>query len=268
MKAIIIKKENIENIYEKLTKSLKKLDIEYETHTFDEENIKINADFVIALGGDGTILKASKMALNSDTLILGINAGGLGFLSSIDGNDDFDKFINRIIKKEYYIDDRSIIQFSVERNDKNILEDIAINEIEMSSNRKSHVGKFSIYVDNTNNLLNEFSADGILISTPTGSSGYAFSTGAPIVYPSAKNIIITPIYPHAFNQRTFVLDDDKNIFTTIKSNNIDLLVDGTLKVELNKDDKVIVKKSAKNIRFISFDMNYYFNNLRERMKTL
>lgn len=268
IKTLIIKKENTDDILRHLTDAFDIFNITYDILDInDKVDINTKYDYIIALGGDGTIIKSSRIAIENNIPVLGINAGSLGFLSSVNANDDMNKISINLTENKYFIDKRSTLEVNILRNDNKVYENFCINEIEMSAKTKSHVGKFHIYIDN-DILINDFSSDGLLISTPTGASGYAFSANSPIVSPLSKNVIITPIYPHAFNQRPFIIEDDKKICIDFDNNIIDILVDGNIEFEGKKDDKIIVKKGNKCLDLITFDKNMFYSKLRDKINTL
>lgn len=197
-------------IYRSFQKELKKFGDDYnnlssfETH---KELEATKADLVITLGGDGTILKAITIIKNLPIPIMGINLGRMGFLASVE-KKIIKRAINQLVKKEYTIISRAILGLKCNLplfgNFPFALNDFTLNKRDTSSMITIHT-----YVDDV--LLNSYWADGIIISTPTGSTGYSLSCGGPIIFPDAQNFVITPVAPHNLNVRPIVIPDNKKI---------------------------------------------------------
>jgi len=197
-------------IYRSFQKELKKYGNEYnnlnsfETH---KELESIKADLVITLGGDGTILKVITIIKNLPIPIMGINLGRMGFLASVE-KKIIKRAINQLVKKDYTVVSRAILGLKCNLplfgNFPFALNDFTLNKRDTSSMITIHT-----YVDDV--LLNSYWADGIIISTPTGSTGYSLSCGGPIIFPDAQNFVITPVAPHNLNVRPIVIPDNKKI---------------------------------------------------------
>lgn len=236
------------------------------TKTEEFKKAELNKiDFVISLGGDGTILSTARELCEYEIPILGINIGHLGFLTEVEVSD-FCYAISCIKNNEYYIEDRMMLQCNMENSNKNISYTYnALNEIVLSKGTLSRIVKYGIYIDDK--LYTNFTADGIIVSTPTGSTAYSLSAGGPIIYPTLKLISITPICPHSIGVRTTVIDSNSNICVEIKKKygSVYLTVDGQESLELNEIDKVSVIASPKVCKLIKLKSNNYFNILREKI---
>jgi len=173
----------------------------------DHEDLKNKTDILFSIGGDGTLLKATSYVRNSGIPIMGINTGRLGFISSI-APDQIDEAINDLLKKNYKINQRTLLRLDTTNNlfkNKNF----ALNEVAVVKKDTSSMIKIDAYVNDE--FLNTYWADGLVVSTPTGSTGYSLSCGGPIIMPGSNNIIITPIAQHNLNVRPIVINDNSII---------------------------------------------------------
>lgn len=169
--------------------------------TFD--SVKNQTDVVLSLGGDGTILDAVVMVKESEKPILGINFGRLGFLASL-GKDQLHEAIDALERGGYMIDKRTLIEL---QSNKPLFDDnFALNDMTIQRQNQSSMITVNAYLNGE--LLNTYWADGLIISTPTGSTGYSLSCGGPIIYPTSGNFVITPVAPHNLNVRPMVVSDD------------------------------------------------------------
>ena len=165
--------------------SFKKPPLSYKDH----DGLRGNADFLISIGGDGTLLKAATHVKNSNIPIMGINTGRLGFISSI-STDQIDAAVNDLLKENYKIDNRTLLELNTS-NELFGNQNFALNEVAVTKKDTSSMIKVDAYVDDE--FLNSYWADALIVSTPTGSTGYSLSCGGPIIMPQSGNIIITPV---------------------------------------------------------------------------
>lgn len=180
------------------------MELKAEADTFENFNtVKKDTDVVFSMGGDGTILDAVVMIQESEIPILGINFGRLGFLASL-GRDQIHAAVDAIEKGSYMIDKRTLIQL---QTNKPLFEDsIALNDMTIQRRDQSSMITVNAYLNGE--LLNTYWADGLIIATPTGSTGYSLSCGGPIIYPTSNNFVITPVAPHNLNVRPMLVNDD------------------------------------------------------------
>ena len=220
-------------------------------------------DMVIALGGDGTILRTARALSKFETPILGVNIGNLGFLAGVE-RGAFEDAMKNISLGHYTIEDRMMLKCLLKGNTKQ-LDYISLNDIVISKGTLSRIVKFTITVDN--NFYTSFTADGVIISTPTGSTAYALSAGGPIIYPTLSLIEITPICPHSPGLRTLVLDSKSKVCIGIKkeSESVFLTVDGQEALQLVDIDEVAVSLSKQTCKLIRLDDYNYFNVLRKKI---
>ena len=228
------------------------------------ENIKYNdLDIIIALGGDGTILRTSRNLNNSNIPILGVNIGNLGFLTSVELLE-FENAIKKIFKDDYYVEDRMMLKCSLPLRGEPE-EYIALNDIIVSKGTLARVVKYELHIDNK--FYIDFTGDGLIISTPTGSTAYSLSAGGPIIYPNLDVIAVTPICPLSLSMRTIVLDCKSEISISIKSEHesMFLTLDGQRAIKLNNYEKILVNVSNKKCRLVKFNDYNYFDILRKKI---
>lgn len=235
----------------------------------DIKDVDKDISMVIAIGGDGTIIKGAKVAFSLHVPVCGINAGHLGYLSGINIDEDIETNIKKILDGKYTIDSRALLDVEViDESGKTTYKDVAINEAESLSSDLNNITNFKISLDTKDKILYDFSSCGLLISTPTGSTGFSFSAGGPIVSPKVRCLVVQAIYPHAFNQRAFVVEDDKPLFVVIPDYNQSLYIDGQKLISLQKNDtiKVVVGKSS--VGFISLTDNVFYKNLKNKIRSI
>lgn len=219
-------------------------------------------DFVISLGGDGTLLEAVSMVGSSETPILGINTGRLGFLATTP-KDQIEQALKDLFAKNYKIDARSLIKMEC---NKPIFQnnDFALNEFAILKTDSSSMITVHTYVDG--DYLNSYWADGLIVSTPTGSTGYSLSCGGPIVLPHSNNFVITPVSAHNLNVRPLIVSDQSEITFKIESRSNKFLVSLDSKSEsVENDVKLAVRKEDFQAKLITFSYSNYFDTLRQKL---
>jgi len=212
------------------------------------------ADFLVALGGDGTLISLARRAYKFDKPILGINAGNLGFLTDINP-ENLEEFLKKFLKNEYRIDKRMVIE--VNFNNQNLY---AFNDVVISKEIFSSM--INIKVDTQESFLNNYYGDGLIISTPTGSTAYNLSAGGPVVYPLTESFILTPICPHSLTQRPLILPSYFELTIQVE-NSAKLILDGQ---EIYDFKKISIKKAKKPVKLIHRIERNYFDVLREKLK--
>lgn len=229
-------------------------------------NIPNDTDFIIALGGDGTILQASQNSIKLNIPIIGFNTGTLGFLSEYKIKN-IKSILLKVLNNEYLIEERMMLEVY---DSKNNLLDICLNDIVIAREGFSRIVSIETKVDDK--IINQFRGDGIIVSTPTGSTGYNLSLGGPIVSPKAKNIIITPIACHSLLSRPIVLSDEENIDITImhsrktQEKEAILTCDGRRNIDLHSGDVLTVKTSNKKVKLLKITKNNFFEICNEKLK--
>ncbi len=209
---------------------------------------KMNVDMIIAVGGDGTILRAAQ---NSDAMMFGVNAGGIGFLTEADPSE-LEESIARLRRGDYTVEERAKIQVL---KDGEILGD-AVNEVVVHTDTVAKIRRFRVYVNDT--LATDMRADGMLLSTPTGSTCYAMSLGAPIIDPGVNAWVMVPMAAFRFSARPMVVPMSKKIaIECVMDKGCMLVIDGQKEVHLPGGSVVEMVSSSKHVRFVRFDKDFY-----------
>ena len=224
-----------------------------------------SADGVICFGGDGTILHMAKTATRRGLPILGVNIGTMGFMAELESTE-LDK-LSQLVTGDFTIDRRMMLDVTVQRERDIIFHDICLNDVVITKGAVARIVHLSVHCDNVQAM--ECSGDGVIISTPTGSTAYNISAGGPIVEPEAKNIIITPICSHDVGSRCIVTSDKRVITTHIVRNsrrNAFLSVDGGKTLRLNMGDETIVKKSNLETKLIRLKDRSFFDVVNTKFK--
>lgn len=252
-------------VVEKITNVFKKCKItilnSYEISKYKFEN---HLDLLIVLGGDGTLLGIARDINGKyDVPILGINIGNLGFLSSIE-IQDLDEALNKIKNGQYTIQNRILLECKVHNEDEDV-NSKALNDVVIARGTLSRMAKFQVYIDKK--LYYTFKGDGLIVSTPTGSTAYSFSAGGPFVYPDIEVIILTPICPHTRGMQPIVLKSNSEILIKAENYNgeIYLTFDGQEARKINDNTSIIINKAKDVAKILLFDDYDYFNVLRKKI---
>ena len=226
------------------------------------ETLKENTDLLFSIGGDGTLLRTVTYVRGSNIPIMGINTGRLGFISSISAGQ-IDDAINDILKKNYKISERALLELNTtNRLFKN--KNFALNEVAISKKDTSSMVRIDAYVDDE--FLNTYWADGLVVSTPTGSTGYSLSCGGPIIMPGTNNIIITPNAPHNLNVRPIVINDQSTIKLKVEDRDQLALVSlDSRSRAFDSDTELIIKKADFKIRLIQPQNNSFASTIRNKL---
>lgn len=226
------------------------------------ENLKDSADFLISIGGDGTLLKAVTYIKESEIPILGINTGRLGFISSISA-DQIDDSINDLIKNKYAINERTLLELNT-NNGLFKENNFALNEVAVSKKDTSSMIRIDAFVDEE--YLNTYWADGLVVSTPTGSTGYSLSCGGPIIMPGTNNIIITPNAPHNLNVRPIVIDDNSVVKLKIEDRDQLALVSlDSRSRAFDSGTELTIKKAKFKIKLVQPQNNSFTSTIRNKL---
>lgn len=231
--------------------------------TFDSfETLDKTSKFIFTFGGDGTILNAISYIKDSGIPIVGVNTGRLGFLATINKNYFIDQLEN-IFNDQYKLIPRTLLSIS-SNSELDLVDKFALNEITVTRRETTSMITVDSWLDGE--YLNSFWADGLIISTPTGSTGYSLSCGGPIVHPSTENFIITPIAPHNLNVRPLIVDDEACIDLKVNSraNEYFLSLDSR-NLALSTEVEIRVKKANFYVYIVETNEINYFNTLREKL---
>ena len=253
----ILKKKKFKIFFsETLNKSFSKMTY----RNINQKNISI-IDYIISFGGDGTLLNTVSLIGKSETKILGVNVGKLGFLS-YDVSEVFEQIIEQIIKSNYTLEKRSLVSIS---NKKEIIKkSFALNEISVIKKDSSSMIKIHCYINNK--FICTYWSDGLIISTPTGSTGYSLSCGGPILAPDTKNLIITPISPHNLSLRSIIIADDSKIKLKIENQGYNFLVSmDSRSYTFKGEQELIIKRAPFKANLIHPNNFDFFATLRKKL---
>ena len=256
----LVSDENSLIIDSKLKKELS-IERQNEFTFFDSSgSVSDDIDYVIAVGGDGTILRSITYVKDSGIPILGINAGRLGFLTSTQ-KENLKEGISKIKNNEYKLIKRSLLK--LESNNDEIIFSYALNEITIQ--RKDSTSMLNIACSINGNYLTNYWSDGLIISTPTGSTGYSLSNGGSIVSPESEIIILNPIAPHNINMRSLIIPDNSKIKIDVEGNDdINLSLDSRMH-SFSSKYSINISKSNFSINTIKFDDDNFYKRLREKL---
>ena len=220
-------------------------------------------DLLIAAGGDGSVLRAGHLCAPSNVPILGVNLGRIGFLIQVDRHE-WREYFDRMLQGEAWIEDRMMLHAEHVRAGESMGNWNALNEAVVGRGQYLRPVKMTASVDNLQ--LTSYVADGLIASTPTGSTAYALAAGGPILPPELRNILLVPIAPHLSVDRAVVLAEGSSVSLTVQSDNAIMSVDGQPPVNLMEDDQVIVYAADVTTQFIRFgDPGYFYRNLTAHM---
>lgn len=253
----------IEEAFLKLLYEKNIVNKEFKTFKSHKE-LNSSFDIMISIGGDGTILRAATLVRDSGIPILGINAGRLGFLAMVQ-KDEIAEFLQLIIEKKYTISERNLISLSGTPEIPEISDiNFAMNEISVS--RKDTTSMITIETYLNEEFLNSYWADGLIISTPTGSTGYSLSCGGPILTPNVSSLVITPIAPHNLNARPLVIPDDTVIRLKVTGREEHYLVslDSRIATVKNKSE-LTIRKNPFKIKMVEIQDETFLKTLRNKL---
>lgn len=254
---------NIETVIE--NNFYKSLNLKKTYHTFSEHSdLNSSYDLLFTLGGDGTFLRAVTFVRDLNIPILGINMGRLGFLATIQ-KENIRSSIKSIIDKDFSIKERSLLTVKVSK--KNIdLEEInfALNEITVARRNTTSMITVKTYLDDE--YLTSYWADGLIVATPTGSTGYSLSCGGPVINPRAKSLVLTPIAPHNLNARPLVIPDDIEIKLMVTGREKQALISLDSRISVIDDEtEILIKKAPFTIKIVQLKGQTFYKTLREKL---
>ena len=218
---------------------------------------------VISIGGDGTILRAATYVRDSGIPILGVNAGRLGFLAKVQ-KESIESFLQIVLEKKYSITERTLLSMECSPTLAQMSVDFAMNEVAVS--RKDTTSMITIETFLNGEYLNSYWADGLIIATPTGSTGYSLSCGGPILTPDVKALVITPIAPHNLNARPLVIPDDTEITLKVSGREEQYLVSLDSRItSVNNNSVLKIKKTPFRINMVEIPEETFFKTLRNKL---
>ena len=223
-----------------------------------KEDIPEKTQCLISIGGDGTLIRAARNLAGLNIPILGVNRGHLGYLNQVNRDDDLEPALDQLLEDRFQIEERMMLSGEAWKGDSLAMKDIALNEIALIRKSVLNALRFLVYVNGQ--YLSRYSADGIIVSTPTGSTAYNMSAGGPLVAPGARMMIMTPICSHELNARSIVLEPKDQIQIEVFGDGQVASFDGDTFVELEEGDRLVIRRSSVvtpmiRLREISFMQN-------------
>ncbi len=233
-------------------------------NSYKRDEIPDLVDIILVFGGDGTFLGVARLVCQHDIPLLGINVGGLGFLTEITVEELY-PMMERILEGDFEVEIREMISASIMRGKEQIGEHVVLNDLVINKGAVSRIIDLEIHIDKS--LVNTFKADGIIISTPTGSTAYSLSAGGPIVYPTLPVVIITPICPHTLTNRPLVVPSDTSITVKVLSEDPDtyLTLDGQIGIKLETGDIIELQNTHTSVKVIKSPYRDYFTILKTKL---
>ena len=233
--------------------------------TFEIEHVGEGADVIVVLGGDGTLLSVSRHGKGSEVPIIGVNLGSLGFLTEIPV-EEFAVTLENFLGGNFSISRRVMLDVRVVRDSDPIFDITILNDAVITKDALARIIDIETYVNEE--YLTTYKADGLIVSTPTGATGYSMAAGGPLIYPSLTNLIVTPICPHTLTNRPIILPESVVIRAVLKSMNekVILTLDGQVGFPLEYADEVTVRKSEHCVHLVKSASRGYFEILRTKLK--
>jgi len=219
-------------------------------------------EVAVVLGGDGTMLRAAEVAHEREIPLLGVNLGHVGFLSEVEHSKISD-VIDALVKKSYVIDPRITLGYTVERDGKVVASGWALNEVTVEREKATMV---ELFLEIDNRPISRWGCDGLICSTPTGSTAYAFSAGGPILWPEVDALVVLPISAHALFSRPLVISPQSKIAVSIESSEAFLSADALRKFALQRGDRVVVTKNPRIIKLAHLKNTLFSDRLVAKFK--
>ncbi|MFG6327026.1 MAG: NAD(+)/NADH kinase [Lachnospiraceae bacterium] len=236
----------------------------------NKDDVPEDVECVMVLGGDGTLLRASRELMERDCAFIGVNFGHLGFLADVE-KDGIIEMLDRLISGRFNIERRMMLKGKVIRDGSVIAEEAALNDIVINRSGLLGIMDFTVYVNDMR--LRDYRADGMIVATPTGSTAYSMSAGGPIVKPSANLVVLTPICPHTLNTRSIVLEGEDIIEIDIKQGKKDIdsvravYFDGDRYVEVLNGDRIVIRRSDISTKIIKLSSVSFLEILGRKMSS-
>lgn len=222
-------------------------------------------DMVIVLGGDGTLLSVARLVEGTDVPILGVNLGGLGFLTEVTVEEVFGT-LEKVFKNEFVTDDRLMLKGIVHRQGERVAQSLVLNDVVISKGTLARMIKLEIFINRQ--FVTALRGDGLILATPTGSTAYSLSAGGPIINPSVDAMLITPISPHTLTNRPIVIPNNIHVEVVLKTREEGTAVtfDGQVGFSLRHEDVVEIVTAESKIKLIRSPQRNYYEVLRRKLK--
>jgi NAD+ kinase len=243
--------------------------IEHQTgcpvHQLEAEKIAAGVDLILVLGGDGTMIATARMVGDQEVPVLGVNYGGLGYLAEF-RIEELYTALESILSGNYRLDRRVMLSVELKRGDAPPQSNRVLNDVVINKSALARIIEIEAHLNHQ--FVNAFRADGLIVSTPTGSTAYNLSAGGPVIFPSMNAVVITPICPFTLSNRPIVVPDDAEIELLLKTDNeeVALTLDGQVGFPLKVEDRVAIRKSRTTFNLIQPMNRNYFDVLRDKLR--
>jgi len=243
--------------------------IEHETgcavEAFELEKLVATLDLMLVLGGDGTMIATARMIGDTEVPVLGVNYGGLGYLAEF-RIEELYVALESILSGNYRLDKRVMLAVELLRGDEHVTRNRVLNDVVINKSALARIIEIEAYLNRQ--FVSSFRADGLIVSTPTGSTAYNLSAGGPIIFPSMNAVVITPICPFTLSNRPIVVPDDAVIELCLKTQQEDvaLTLDGQVGFPLKVEDRVVIRKSRATFNLVQPTNRNYFEVLRDKLR--
>lgn len=241
-------------------------DLPVEITVLERAQLCASVDLIIAVGGDGTLLSVARSLGTRDVPILGINLGRLGFLTEVN-RDEMETCLDRMLANDFPVQPRMRLDIAVYRGDQEIARYLALNDLVITRTALSRMVDLETFADGSK--VTNYHADGLILSTPTGSTAYSLSAAGPILLPGLEAIVLTPICPHSLNQRPLVLPQQTEVEIRLKlvapTESATLTVDGQEGLALTAGDRVVTRRSLNSVRIVSSPFRDRFEILHTKL---
>lgn len=243
--------------------------IEHETgcsvETLERESLAAGVDLILVLGGDGTMIATARMIGDTEVPVLGVNYGGLGYLAEF-RIEELYIALESILKGDYRVDRRVMLSVELVRGEEYLTRNRVLNDVVINKSALARIIEIEAYLNRQ--FVNSFRADGLIVSTPTGSTAYNLSAGGPVIFPSMNAVVITPICPFTLSNRPIVVPDESLIELRLKTANeeVVLTLDGQVGLALKPEDRVLISKSKTTFNLVQPANRNYFEVLRDKLR--
>ena len=230
-----------------------------------QEDLAANVDLILVLGGDGTMIATARTVGDLEVPVLGVNYGGLGYLAEF-RIEELYLGLESILSGNFRLDKRVMLSVELHREDTTVTRNRVLNDVVINKSALARIIEIETYLNNQ--FVNSFRADGLIVSTPTGSTAYNLSAGGPVVFPSMNAVVITPICPFTLSNRPIVVPDDATIELLLKTDQeeVTLTLDGQVGFALNVGDRVVIRKSNVTFNLVQPSNRNYFDVLRDKLR--
>ncbi len=247
------------------------LDVDTATHfslncpVLKREDMKKSNTLVVVVGGDGSLLSAARMAVHARVPVIGINRGHLGFLTDISPNA-FEPALKEVLNGAYIQENRALLQLKFSDSNKNLILGDALNDIVLSRGNETHLVRFDVYINDQ--FVSHYRADGLILSTPTGSTAYALSAGGPIMHPDLEALVMVPMFPHSLSARPLVVDMSAKLRLEISEKNetpLRISCDGHDSYPIKPGTSVTIEKNPSTLELLHPKDYLYYDTLRLKL---